>query len=56
MDSALFKTLMNSLLLSPVDIANEIAPNDSGVDSSRDWSRMDCVLFETLINSLLLSG
>ena len=36
-------------------IANKIAPIGSGIDSSRDCSRVDCVLVETLINSLLVS-
>ena len=39
-----------------VDIAIEIVPGGSGIDSSRDCSHMDSVLFKTLINSLLLSG
>ena len=36
-------------------IANKIAPNGSGVDSSRDCSHVDHVLVETLINCLLVS-
>ena len=30
-------------------MAKEIVPNGSGVDSSRDCSRVDCVLVEALI-------
>jgi len=31
----------------PADIAKDFAPSGSGVDSSRDYSRVDRVLFET---------
>ena len=33
-----------------VDIAIEIVPGGSGIDSSRDCSHADRILFETLIN------
>ena len=36
-------------------IADEIMPSGSGVESSWDFSRVDCVLFETLIHRLLVS-
>ena len=36
-------------------IANKIAPTGSGVDRSRDCSRVDRVLVEALIDYLLMS-
>ena len=44
---ALFETLSIDFYCL-VDIANEITPSGSGVDSSQDCNRVDCVLFDTL--------
>ena len=44
-DRVLYKTLIDRYC--PADIAKDFAPNGRGVDSSRDYSRVDRVLFET---------
>ena len=50
----LMRNLSLSMVLTP--IANKIELSGSGVDSSRDCSRVDRVLFKTLIIRSLLSG